>query len=858
MFNRLSLRAQLIAIIVLTSVVTTLIAGGGLFVTEIERSRQSLVAELKSLARLVGDRSSAALVFADEKVAQENLMALSPLSHIGAACLFRHDGSRFAELVREPARQDSCSVKQPLSDEFVSAAWGEGHVQIPIRIDGEVIGAIQVNSTSEPLVRHLVAQTLSLAIALGGALFVAIFLAIRLQRVISRPMAQVRDIANEVVASSNYALRTPDLGHHELGQLAIAFNRMLETIQVQNAALAKSEAYARRLFYDSPIPQLVSDPITNRYLDCNLAAAFIHGFSERDQLIGKTVFDVSSDDQADGLSCEEAIRELGAGDMFRSEFEWRYRRPDGGCWDGLVNLAPFQLGERTLRHICVHDISSRKRAEEALVHLNQELEERVILRTKALGAAVKAAEMANRAKSLFLANMSHELRTPLNAIIGFSDLLRRNPETSERQQETLSIINKSGDHLLSLINDVLEIAKIESGRVVIQAAPFALRAMIADITDMLRIRAQEKHLHLQIDQSDDFPRYIVGDGAKLRQILINLISNAIKATSEGGIVLRLGIKPHDKSRLLIEVEDSGCGIADEDKGKLMQPFTQVGPQNKQQGSGLGLVISRQFAELMGGQLTFSSVLGRGSTFRVEIPVSHASEEDIPKEGQALGEVIGLAPNQPVCRVLVVEDQADNQMLLMRLLESAGFEVQLAENGAVAVERFKAWQPHFIWMDRRMPVMDGLEATRCIRSLPGGDRVKIAAVTASTFQEEEAEMKGVGFDAVLRKPYRFGQLFDCMERLLNVRFVRRGVESEPETTAATDFSPVTLSAVPEALQGALRAALIELNLEQIQAAIDAIKQVAPELARFLQKYADRFDFEPLLRLLDTSASSGMAN
>ena len=242
--------------------------------------------------------------------------------------------------------------------------------------------------------------------------------------------------------------------------------------------------------------------------------------------------------------------------------------------------------------------------------------------------AKAAADAANRTKSTFLANMSHELRTPLNAILGFSDILRRDVNISEPQNNSLAIIHKSADHLLSIINDLLDIAKIEAGSIMLEATTFDLGRLITDVIDMLRIHADEKGLQLLLDESSRFPRFIVADKARLRQIFINLLFNAIKATEQGGVTLRLGLKPDRPDHLFIEVEDTGCGIAPEDQARLMVPFVQVGPQSSQQGTGLGLAITRQFVELMGGNLSFTSTVGQGSTFRVEIPAQLAQPEDV--------------------------------------------------------------------------------------------------------------------------------------------------------------------------------------------------------------------------------------
>jgi signal transduction histidine kinase len=457
------------------------------------------------------------------------------------------------------------------------------------------------------------------------------------------------------------------------------------------------------------------------------------------------------------------------------------------------------------------------------------------------------AEAANRAKSVFLANMSHELRTPLNAILGFSSLMSKDPQLPDGDQQCIDIINRSGKHLLTLINDVLEMAKIEAGRVQLENLPFDLGAMVRDVTDMMAQRARGHGLQLLIDQSSDFPRYIVGDEIRLNQILLNLLDNAVKFTNRGGVTLRLGTKENKIPHLLIEVEDSGIGITPEDQQHIFEPFAQLGEHGVAKGTGLGLTITRQFVEMMGGSITLESTPGKGSLFRVVLPLKEVQESDIGKPVQVTkGEVMGLAPGQPEYRILIVEDQRDNQLLLARIMEFVGFQFKLAENGEQGVQLFQSWHPHLIWMDRRMPVMDGMEATRRIRELPGGEKVKIVAVTASAFSEERSAMLEIGMDDYVRKPYRASEIYDCMAKHLGVKYLYEGVPESYEQDVT--LTPEMLKDLPEALRSDLIAALESLDREHIDAAIQQVGAHDQALQMHLSRLAGNFDYPAILEAL----------
>lgn len=539
---------------------------------------------------------------------------------------------------------------------------------------------------------------------------------------------------------------------------------------------------------------------------------------------------------------------------------------------------PFQVEEVLAR--VEHQLTIRRLSQEVRDR-NQKLEQEIQERRK----AEKAAAAASKAKSEFLANMSHELRTPLNAILGFTQVMSRDLKITPEQREYLGIINRSGEHLLDLINDILDLSKIEAGIVCLYESSFDLYRLLDNLEEMFQIKVEQKNLNLVFLVAPNVPQTIKTDAKKLRVCLINLLGNAIKFTEHGTITLRVNLATEtltdqnpsntDSSslsafppRLRFEVEDTGAGISPAEIDHLFDAFVQTETGQKMaEGTGLGLTITRNFVQLMGGTISVSSVVGKGTIFKFGIKISPA--DVYPVTPQPRQRVLCLEPNQPIYRILVADDTAENRLLLIKLLEPIGFEVREAVNGMECLVLWESWQPHLIFMDTRMPMMDGLAATRRLRikekerlsqanSAPDLPKTIIIALTASAFEEKREEILAAGSDNFVRKPFTEEQVFDTIAHHLGVRYRYEELSEDlplPGSSYRIQEKPDSffcseLASLPSAWVTELAQAANQLDEAMIAQLIQELPTEKADLAKALTDLLHDFRLDVIVRVTQT--------
>ena len=588
----------------------------------------------------------------------------------------------------------------------------------------------------------------------------------------------------------------------------------------------RDQQFYTRSLIESNIDALITTDPRGIITDVNKQMEALTGCT-RDELIGAPFKDYFTDPER-----AEAGIKLVLGEGKVTDYELTARARDGKETVVSYNASTFHDRDRKLQGVfaAARDVTERKRYEQSL-------------------------QQANRAKSVFLANMSHEIRTPMNAILGFSQLMQRDQGLTPRQSQYLGTINRSGEHLLALINDILEMSKIEAGRTTVNPSTFDLPALLADLEMMFRIRTNEKGLTFSVEMIGDVPQYIVTDINKLRQVFINVLGNAVKFTEKGGIGLRARADREGATGpvLRVEIEDTGPGISPEDQDKLFRHFEQTkSGQQAGTGTGLGLAISREFVRLMGGDITLSSHVGKGSVFVIHLPLKEGHAQAVQAKDNPR-HVLKLQLGQAPCRVLIVDDIEDNRQLLAQLLAPVGFEIRLATNGAEAILEFEQWRPHLILMDFRMPVMDGHEAIRRIRAMVGGQELKIIAVTASAMDDNRQELMEIGADDFIGKPFRETELFQKIQAHLGVKYLYAEdatAEAQGETVVLTAES---LARCPKDLIHSMREAVITADLDQLLTKIKEVEARDPRIAQALRWLAEGFQYQKLLDLLSTGAS-----
>ena len=683
---------------------------------------------------------------------------------------------------------------------------------------------------------------------------IAVWIGSAFTRRITAPLSELAHIA-EQVSNGDWDVATSIDSNDEIGDLAKAFNVMTTTIKANFDEIDKNRHQFQSIVDNAPSVIFMKD-IDGKYIMVNRRFESLFHVT-RDNVIGMKDHDIFPREMADAFQ-ENDRKVAEAGRALEME---EMAPHEDGAHTYLSVKFPLHDASGNIYAVCgiATDITERKEMEDLLKNFNSRLQDEVRGQTEKLSQAKDAAEAANRAKSTFLANMSHELRTPLNAIIGFSQIIARDPEIPSTSQTNVNYIRRSGEHLLTLINQVLNLSKIEAGQITLDEGNFEFHKMLDDVHRMFESKASEKGLDFILECNDSVPRYVRSDEVKLRQVLINIIDNAIKFTQAGSVKLKISGEPESSDHSLpctihFDIADTGPGIAGEELDQLFECFGQTATGRlAHEGTGLGLPISQRFVQLMGGEITFKSEPGKGSTFSFDIRAQQVDAARVRPKAQPR-QVIGLEPGQPRYRMLVVDDIPDNRQVLVELLKPFGFDLLEAGDGQQAIELNETWQPDIIWMDIRMPELDGYEATRTIRaSAADTQKPVIIAVTANVFEEKQSRAVAIGCDDLLIKPFDEHDVIEMLQKHLAIKFIYAKDEIiKPDIeNKKLNLSPSDLASLPEETIEKLKTSVAMLYMDVVLETIEEISQQDQALADALKKLAEEYNFEKLQQLLENN-------
>ncbi|WP_198262921.1 ATP-binding protein [sulfur-oxidizing endosymbiont of Gigantopelta aegis] len=700
-----------------------LLSALSIFITsELITLKKNMHDDLSTLADLVGKNTYAAIMFYDQKAANENLMALNAKSHIVSAHLFTEEGEIFAQyhrnhLINNTENISKHKIPTAIIKLLKNKAEGDyitnNHIyilkKVIFNVDKTLLGFIHIESDRDVYWGQIKQYIYTTLMILVIALFATLVFAYQAQKIFTAPLLQLLKSMQHVTLAHKYTATIKNNYDDEFGELIDGYNSMLAQLEQHN--------------------QL------NTHYQINLEN---------------------------------------------------------------------RVEERTLQ--------LRKARDEAL--------------------------SASRLKSIFLANMSHEIRTPMNAILGYTQLLQQS-NLDDEQLRKLTIIDKSGNHLLLLINDILELSKIEAGSLELTNSDFDLHDLILNVENMFQIRCDQKNIHWRMEFFSQEPILVNGDQGKLRQILINLLSNACKFTEQGEVLLKVNVIADNHYQFL--VKDTGSGIEEKALARVFDAFHQEKLGLQKGGTGLGLNISQRYVELMGGQLRVESSLGEGACFYFDIKLIPASEHFVQHENEAITHY--MMPSNKCFKALIVEDNKENTELLFNILSQLGFDIACAENGQQGLNAIENDFPDIIFMDIRMPVMDGIEAIEIIRQQYSSAQLKCVAVTASTLQHSSEHFLQAGFDLFISKPFRFDEICYAVKHMLGVDLqIKSNSTNNTDKQASNEaldasipaqlqLDPILIKALVQATEYSQLSELKNL-LKQLQQYGDDGKHVAKYLNRLI--------------------------